>query len=92
MKKTVVYRQGRVFDVYVAPIGGGYAEVNIYEVVRPKWKIFRTKFFPFFSTSIFVGDYLSITLALFDCVDAGLRREQRTEEIRKVWEEFQKNS
>lgn len=90
--KTTIFRKNRTFDVYVYPIGSGMAEITIYEVIRPNRKFFRTKFFPFHSCSVFVEDFPTITAALFDCVDAGLRKEARTEKLEKMWKEFEENT
>ena len=92
MAKTVIFRNNRFFDVYVTPIGAGMAEISIYEVVRPKRKLFRTKFFPFHSCSVFIEDFPTITAALFDCVDAGLRKEERTKKLEKMWKDFEENT
>lgn len=35
---------GRQFELYTSTCFRGYLEIHIYEVVRPKWKIFRLKY------------------------------------------------
>lgn len=44
MKKVVVEKDSRTFECYANAIGCAMCEVNIYEVVKPNWKIFRTKY------------------------------------------------
>lgn len=86
--KVIVCRNGRTFKAYVSSIGFGMAEVSFYEVVSPSWKIFRTKFFPFHSATIFVEDYDSIIEAVEKKLSEGLRIEGKDKEVQDKWQEF----
>lgn len=90
--KVTICRNGRTFEAYVSSIGCGMAEVSFYEVVRPSWKIFRTKLFPFHSATIFVEDYDSIIEAVEKKLSEGLRIEAKDQEVQDKWQEFINNS
>lgn len=90
--KVTICRDGRTFEAYVSSIGFHMAEISFYEVVRPSWKIFRTKFFPFHSATIFVEDYDSIIEAVEKKLSEGLRIEAKDKEVQDKWQEFINNS
>lgn len=92
MKPVSIARNNRTFEAYVTPIGCRMAEVSFYEVVRPSWKIFRTKFFPFHSATIFVEDYDRIIEAVEKKLSEGLRIEAKDKEVQDKWQEFINNS
>ena len=89
--KMMICRDNRTFEAHVNGLGLGLAEVSFYEVVRPTWKIFRTKFFPFDSKSFFVDDYESILLAVQDCLRKCLADEAREKERTEKWKSFEKS-
>lgn len=88
--KITICKDGRTFEAYVGSIGTGLAEVSFYEVVRPSWKIFRTKFFPFHNSGFFVQDYPTITEAVRACLDKGFQIEANEKEIAEKWKNFSK--
>lgn len=90
--KVTICRNGRTFEAYVSSIGFHMAEINFYEVVRPSWKIFRTKFLPFHSATIAVLDYDSIMEAVEKKLSIGLRNEAKDKEVQDKWQEFINNS
>lgn len=90
MKPVIITRNNRTFEAYVTSIGCAIIEVNIYEVVRPTWKIFRTKFFSWFSAHYFLEDYDTIVDAINECFECGWKREEKDAAIRSKWEEFEK--
>ena len=90
MKPVIITRDNRIFEAYVTSIGCAMIEVNIYEVVRPTWKIFRTKFFSWFSTTCFLEDYDTISDAINWCFEHGWKREEKEAATRSKWEEFEK--
>lgn len=90
--KVTICRNGRTFEAYVSSIGFGMAEVSFYEVVRPSWKIFRTKFLPFNSASFYVSDYDSIAEAIECKLDNGFRIERAEKATEAKWQEFINNS
>lgn len=89
--KMTICRDNRTFEAYVGSLGLNLAEVSFYEVVRPTWKIFRTKFFPFGSRSFFVDDYETILLAVQDCLCKCLADEAREKERTEKWKSFEKS-
>lgn len=86
MKKVVVEKEGLTFECYANPIGCAMCEVNIWEVVRPKWKIFRTKYQD--SLSFFIDDFDSIAEGIESCVSQFLKREELEEERMRKWKEL----
>lgn len=90
--KVTICRNGRTFEAYVSSIGCGMAEVSFYEVVRPSWRIFRTKFFPFHSASFFVNDYESIIEAIECKLNNGFLIERADKATEDKWQEFINNS
>jgi len=42
--KKIIKIENREFELYCNVTFKYFLEVNVYEVVRPKWKIFRTEF------------------------------------------------
>ena len=92
MKPIIITRNNRTFEAYVSSIGCAMAEVSFYEVVRPSWKIFRTKFFPFHSAMFYVNDYESIIEAVQCRLDTGFRIKRAEKATEAKWQEFINNS
>ena len=86
--KITICKDGRTFEAHIGSIGRGLAEVSFYEVVRPSWKIFRTKFFPFYSSGFFVQDYTTIIEAIQICLDEGFEIEAEEKEISEKWKKI----
>ena len=87
-----IEKNGRKFLVSVIGIGSEMLEIAAYEIVRPDWKIFRTKFFPFVSKTEFISDYPSIIDAVEHALNCGFAAEAHEKEIEKKWKEFENRS
>jgi hypothetical protein len=86
-KPTVIHIENRTFEIYAAPsCASGMAEVNIYEVVRPSWKIFRTRYFN--SGSFWVEDYDTIFDGAYDLLVSYLDKERASNKVAEKWREF----
>lgn len=85
MKKTYIV-DGREFICYVSPSIVNHVEVSIWEVVRPRWKIFRSKYRDSYTFWIF--DYKSIDEGVRDAIDTYLRHEWKDECVVAKWKEF----
>lgn len=90
--KITICHDDRVFEAYVESIGSSFAEVSFYEVVRPTWKIFRTKFLPFGSISFSVANCDNIISTIQHCFEKCLIIEQREKEIQAKWKELENES
>ena len=89
MKITVV-KQGRTFECYTsADLSGKMCTVNIYEVVRPTWKIFRTRYKD--SRGFWVDDYDTLQEGIDKMLDTFLKWEQEEAERRMKWCALEKN-
>lgn len=88
--KITITKYNRTFEAYVNSIGCHIVEVSFYEVVRPLWKIFRTKFFPFYSSCFFVNDFNTILEGVHDCLNKAFSEEQTDNDIINKWKEFEK--
>lgn len=90
--KATYYYENREFEVYAHQNMGVALDVAIYEVVRPTWKIFRSKFFPLVDTYFFIDDYPSIDDAIRTLIARKLAEEEREEECTKKVNDFFKNT
>jgi hypothetical protein len=92
MAKTNIYVQdGRTFEVTtvnVACFHNFMAETYVHEVIRPNWKIFRTRSID--SQSFFVDDYETILDGEIAMLEKILQREREEKERRQKWAEFDK--
>ena len=88
--KITICRNNRTFDAYVGSIGTGIAEVSFYEVVRPSWKIFRTKFFPFHSSWFRVNEYSDIMIGIETCLMGGFHKEGLEKNLKEKIKDFEK--
>ena len=76
---------GREFEVYLSPeFSGKMCAVSIYEVVRPNWKIFRTKL-PCYK-SFWISDYPTIKEGVYAMLENYLADEAEDKEIKRKWE------
>lgn len=57
MKTTFTYAN-RVFEIYSHRDGSVLFEMSVYEVVRPTWKLFRTRYFG--HKWFFLDDYSTV--------------------------------
>lgn len=87
---VILNRDNRTFEAYVSMIGS-IVEISFYEVIRPTWKIFRTKFFPFYSTRFCAEDYNNIMDGIEICLTKGFREEALEQSIQNKWKDFEKS-
>lgn len=86
--KTYVI-EGRTFECYVSPSSlTNHVSVSIWEVVRPKWKIFRTKYRD--SNDFWVFDYDTIDIGVQESIRSYLKREWKANCVCAKWEEFER--
>lgn len=88
--KVILNRDNRTFEAYVNMSYSNIVDVSFYEVIRPTWKIFRTKFFPFYSTWFYIKDYNSIMDGVETCLTEGFHEEALEQSIENKWKEFEK--
>lgn len=90
MKKKKIYViEGRTFECYVSPSClTNHVSVNIWEVVRPKWKIFRTTYRD--SQDFWVFDYKTIDMGVREAIYFYLRQEWKANSVCAKWEEFER--
>jgi hypothetical protein len=87
--KVQIEKNGRKFLVSVVGIGSEMLEIAAYEIVRPNWKIFRTKFFPFVTMTDSISTFPSIIDAVEHALNCGFAAEAHEKEIEKKWKEFE---
>lgn len=86
-KPVIVKRDNRIFECYCASkYNAKVCEVLIYEVVRPKWKIFRTKYRSF--KAFWIDDFPTIREGVESRVDKYLHDEWKEQAITAKWEEI----
>lgn len=86
-----IAENGRLFEASVGSIGSHLAEVTFYEVVRPTWKIFRTKFFPLGSRIFSLDDYGNIMDGVRSCLLRLIAEEEHDLRIAEKWKTFEKS-
>lgn len=88
--KQIVTIEGRTFEChYGAELSGKMCGVNIFEVKRPKWKIFRTTYQD--QCTFWVDDYESIQEGVRQMVMRFLAREQEANARYEKWCALEKN-
>ena len=88
-KPMVIHVDNRTFELYISPsCVSGMAEVSIYEVVRPSWKIFRSRHFN--GGSFWVEDYDTIADGAYDLLAYYLDKERSANKLAEKWREFTK--
>jgi hypothetical protein len=86
-KPVIVKRDNRIFECHCAPeCNGKVCGVLIYEIVRPKWKIFRTKYRSF--KAFWIEDFSTIREGVESRVDKYLHDEWKEQAITTKWEEI----
>lgn len=76
---------GREFEVYLsAEYSGKMCAVSIYEVVRPNWKIFRTKYRAY--KTFWTSDFKTIKEGMYAMIDSYIIDEQESKLIQEKWE------
>lgn len=85
--KTIIETHNRTFICYVSNDMRNHASVNIFEVVRPTWKIFRTKYRD--TLGFWVSDFESIKQGVRTVVLTYIRHEEADRELFEKWKEFE---
>lgn len=76
---------GREFEIYLSSeFSGRMCAVSIYEVVRPNWKIFRTKYRAY--KTFWVNDFKTVKEGMYAMIDDYIKDEQESKLIQEKWE------
>jgi hypothetical protein len=90
MKRTdTIVCDGRTFEVVTvmeAGFGGAMAGAHIYEIVRPNWKFFRTRWLD--TKTFWVDDFPTIADGVLRMVERVVEKEVADKELRQKWAEF----
>lgn len=78
----------RTFECYVASEGDAWVSVTVWEVVRPTWKIFRTKYYD--SKYFRIDNYDSIEMGVLDSLQYLLEVEDKQNQRIAKWKEFER--
>ena len=79
---------GREFEVYLnSEFSGRMCTVAIYEVVRPNWKIFRTKYRAY--KAFWISDFETIKEGIYAILDDYLHDEEEANLIEAKWNEVE---
>ena len=88
MKRLPIVLNNRNFEVEVVPeLRGCMANVTIYEVTRPKWKLFRCSYRCY--KTFWITDYETITEGVVEMVKKYLEEEALEKGITLKWKEFE---
>jgi hypothetical protein len=91
MKRLPIVLNNRNFEVEVVPeLSGNMVSVAIYEVTRPKWKIFRCSYRCY--KTFWVTDYETITKGVVSMVQKFLEEEAFEKGIILKWKEFEQTT
>ena len=90
-KKVIIKKDNRVFEAYVSSTFPNVVEVTFYEVVRPSWKIFRTKFFPYYSTEFYSSKVETIEEGIKYSLNKALAKEAEEKAKMTKWQTFEKS-
>lgn len=89
--KIQIAENNRLFEANVVSIGRHLVEITFYEVIRPSWKIFRTKFFPLNSKIFSVDDYENIIDGVRSCLLRVIAEEEHDQKVVEKWKTFEKS-
>ena len=88
MKKKQYIVEGRAFECYVGPSClTNHVSVNIYEIVRLKWKIFRTAYRD--SCDFWIFEYDTIDDGVVAAICSYLKAEWKENAVCAKWKEFE---
>lgn len=88
MAKANFTSNNRTFEIIANPdLQGAIINYGIYEVIRPKWKIFRTRYCD--SGCFWTEDFPTIREGLQHALDGFLAEEKRDQENKKKFEDFE---
>lgn len=88
--KVIIKTADRIFEAYVSSTFPNVVDVSFYEVVRPSWKIFRTKFFPYYSTNFYLSRFESVEEGIKFSLNQALAKEANEEIKMTKWQTFEK--
>ena len=81
--------KNREFEVYLSSEFHGYmCCVSIYEIVRPTWKIFRTKYRTY--KTFWISDFGTIKEGVCAMIDSYIIDEEEERLINEKWKEIKK--
>ena len=90
VQKTETYIfDGRTFEVTTVLEAGFHGEMAhsfIYEVIRPNWKFFRTRWVD--TKNFWVSDFPTIADGVLRMVERVIEADLADAELRKKWDEF----
>lgn len=88
MAKANFTSNNRTFEITAHPdFNGAMIEYMIWEVVRPKWKFFRTRYCT--GGSFWIEDFSTIREGLQYVLNEFLAEEKRDQENKKKFEDFE---
>ena len=91
MKRLPIVLNNRNFEVeVVSELGGSMVNVTIYEVTRPRWKLFRCSYRC--CKTFWITDYETITEGVVEMVKKYFEEEALEKGIALKWKEFEKNT
>lgn len=89
--KVIIKKDNRIFEAYVSSVFPNVVDVSFYEVIRPSWKIFRTKFFPFYSTNFYFSEFEVIEEGIKFSLNKALEKEAEEKAKMTKWQTFEKS-
>ena len=89
--KVIIKTDDRIFEAYVSSVFPNVVDVTFYEVVRPSWKIFRTKFFPYYSTNFYFSEFEAIEEGIKFSLNKALEKEAEEKAKMTKWQTFEKS-
>lgn len=88
--KLIIKKDNRIFEAYVNSTFPNMVDVSFYEVVRPSWKMFRTNFFPFYSTWFYLSDFETVEEGVKFSLNKGFEQEEKENAKLTKWQTFEK--
>ena len=83
--KKIIEKEGRTFECYLSSdCEGKFCVVSIHEIIRPRWRFFRTSYRDI--RGFWVDEYDSIMQGVEKMIDYFLAYEKKEEERRIKWE------
>lgn len=89
--KVIIKKDNRIFEAYVSSTFPNMVDVEFYEVVRPSWKIFRTKFFSFYSINFYISEFETIEDGIKFFLNKALTKEAEENAKMTKWQTFEKS-
>lgn len=92
LNKKIYTHKNRKYEVYTTPESGLHglmARVYVWEIVRPNWKFFRTRFVD--DKIFWVSEFPSIEEGEKSCFEKIMKEQEEQESIYRKWVEFDNN-